>query len=79
MLPFLNISNKVLEERGVKLPLEDRATTTLSDRLEKGAELQAEILRHRGMREAWEKRKHQPLAGLQLFRRLLHPQRTHSG
>ena len=52
MLPFLNISNEVLEERGVKLPLEDRATTTLSDRLEKGAGLQAEIFGPQ-MREAW--------------------------
>ena len=43
VLPFLDITNKVLEARGVKLPLEGQATTTMEDRLERGAQTQAEM------------------------------------
>lgn len=52
MHPFLNITNEVLTERGVKLPLEGQATTTLDNRLEKGIEAQAEIFGEH-MKEAW--------------------------
>ena len=44
MLPFLNVTNGILTERGIGLPLDGQATTTLDDRLEKGIEAQAEIL-----------------------------------
>ncbi|MCD8154782.1 MAG: carboxymuconolactone decarboxylase family protein [Clostridiales bacterium] len=50
--PFLTETNEVLMERGEKLPLPGQATTTLENRLEKGVEVQAEILGS-GMKEAW--------------------------
>ena len=43
VLPFLDIANEILEARGVKLPLEGQATTTMENRLEKGAQAQADI------------------------------------
>ena len=43
VLPFLRAANEILAARGVSLPLEGQATTTLEDRLEKGAQAQAEI------------------------------------
>lgn len=52
MLPFLHISNAVLAERGIRLPLAGQATTTLDNRLEKGIEAQAEIFGEQ-MKEAW--------------------------
>ena len=52
VLPFLDITNEVLTERGVALPLEGQATTTMADRLEKGAQAQAEIFGSQ-MLEAW--------------------------
>ena len=52
VLPFLDIANKVLTARGVALPLEGQATTTMEDRLEKGAQAQAEIFGPQ-MLEAW--------------------------
>ena len=52
VLPFLEITNEVLTERGVTLPLEGQATTTREDRLEKGAQAQAEIFGPQ-MLEAW--------------------------
>lgn len=52
MLSFLNVTNEVLMARGVKLPLDGQATTTLDNRLEKGIEAQAEIFGEH-MREAW--------------------------
>ena len=55
MLPFLNVTNKVFAERGVKLPLDGQATTTLDNRLEKGIEAQAEIFGEQ-MKEAWKAR-----------------------
>ena len=45
VLPFLQAANEILAARGVSLPLEGQATTTLEDRLEKGAQAQAEIQR----------------------------------
>lgn len=52
VLPFLDASNEILEARGVKLPLEGQATTTMQDRLEKGAQAQADIFGEH-MKEAW--------------------------
>lgn len=43
VLPFINITNEILEARGVALPLENQATTTLEDRLEKGIQAQVDI------------------------------------
>lgn len=51
-LPFLDITNEVFALRGIALPLEGQATTTLEDRLEKGAQAQAAIFGEH-MLEAW--------------------------
>nr|WP_297172587.1 carboxymuconolactone decarboxylase family protein [uncultured Agathobaculum sp.] len=50
--PFLDVVNEVLTARGVALPLDGQATTTLADRLEKGAQAQVAIFGD-GMAEAW--------------------------
>ena len=52
VLPFLDAANEILTSRGVSLPLEGQATTTMEDRLEKGAAAQAEIFGE-AMKEAW--------------------------
>ncbi len=52
MLPFLNITNEVMTELDIKLPLDGQANTTLENRLEKGIEAQAEIFGE-NMKEAW--------------------------
>ena len=52
VLPFLDITNEVLTDRGVALPLEGQATTTMEDRLEKGAQAQADIFGPQ-MLEVW--------------------------
>ena len=52
MLPFLRCTNEVFSEKGIELPLPGQATTTLENRLEKGAEAQAEIFGAQ-MKEAW--------------------------
>ena len=52
MLPFLNVTNELLTESGIELPLDGQATTTLANRLEKGIEVQAEIFGEH-MKEAW--------------------------
>ena len=52
VLPFLDITNEVLKARSVALPLEGQATTTMEDRLEKGAQTQADIFGPQ-MLEAW--------------------------
>ena len=51
-LPFLDITNEVFALRGIALPLEGQATTTMDDRLEKGAQAQAAIFGEQ-MLEAW--------------------------
>ena len=51
-LPFLDIANEVLTQRGVSLPLEGQATTTMETRLEQGYQTQAEIFGDQ-MLEAW--------------------------
>lgn len=50
--PFLEITNRILEQRGVALPLPSQAATTMGDRLEKGAAAQVEIFGEH-MKEAW--------------------------
>lgn len=52
MLPFLKVTNEILLEIGIELPLDGQATTTLDDRLEKGIKAQAEIFGEH-MKEAW--------------------------
>lgn len=42
-LEFLTITNEVLTERGVKLPLEGQSTTTPENRFEKGEKVQKDI------------------------------------
>lgn len=52
MLPFLNATNEVFADGNIPLPLPGKATTTMENRLEKGAEAQAEIFGEQ-MKEAW--------------------------
>lgn len=52
VMPFLAATNEVLTAHGVALPLPAQGTTTRENRLEKGAEAQAEIFGGH-MREAW--------------------------
>ncbi len=52
VMPFLGAVNDILAARGVKLPLPAQGTTTAEDRLEKGADAQAEIFGAH-MKEAW--------------------------
>lgn len=52
VLPFMDAVNRVLTARGVALPLAGQATTTMADRLEKGAQTQADIFGPQ-MLEAW--------------------------
>ena len=52
VMPFLEAANEILTARGVELPLPDQAATTMEDRLEKGAQTQAEIFGEH-MKEAW--------------------------
>ncbi len=52
VMPFLSATNEILTARGVELPLPAQATTTMEDRLEKGADAQAEIFGAH-MKEAW--------------------------
>lgn len=43
VFPFLKAVNQIFEEKGIELPLEPQATTTMEDRLEKGAQAQVDI------------------------------------
>ena len=52
--PVLDAANGVLLERGVCLPLEPQATTTLENRLQKGIQAQVDIFGEH-MRTAWQK------------------------
>ena len=54
VFPFLKAVNEELTARGVSLPLEGQATTTMEDRLEKGAQAQVDIFGE-GMKDAWKK------------------------
>lgn len=52
MWDFLQVTNEILEEKGIPLPLESQATTTMEDRLEKGIQAQVEIFGE-AMKDAW--------------------------
>lgn len=52
MWQFLKVTNKIYLEEGIALPLENQATTTWENRLEKGIEAQAKIFGQQ-MKEAW--------------------------
>ena len=43
VFPFLHAVNEILTDRGVKLPLEGQANTTVENRLEKGEQAQVDI------------------------------------
>lgn len=75
VLPFLNATNEILTERGVKLPLEGQATTTMENRLEKRRPGAGRHFWRRHERRM-EKRPYQPLACGELFRRLLYQDRA---
>ena len=53
VFPFLKAVNAVLEERGVKLPLEGQAMTTTENRREMGTQAQVDIFGE-GMRDFWQ-------------------------
>lgn len=44
VLPFLQITNEVLQQNGIKLPLEKQATVTAESRLEAGRQAQIDIM-----------------------------------
>ena len=52
MWPFLEATNQIFEARGIALPASGEALTSLEDRLEKGAQAQADIFGPQ-MKEAW--------------------------
>ena len=52
VFPFLKVTNTVLGECGVKLPLEDQATSTMENRRELGTQAQVDIFGE-GMRDFW--------------------------
>ena len=54
VLHFLDIVNDEIKMRDIKLPLPGQAQTTMDDRLEKSARIQAEIFGPQ-MLEAWKK------------------------
>ena len=51
--PFLEATNRIMEERGLPLPLPDQAAATLENRLEKGIQAQEDIFGS-DMKEAWQ-------------------------
>ena len=53
VFPFLKAVNEILEARGVKLPLEGQATTTVENRRENGTQAQVDIFGE-GMRDFWQ-------------------------
>ena len=50
--PFLQVTNRVLTEQGVTLPLEGQATTTTENRRENGTQAQVDIFGE-GMQDFW--------------------------
>lgn len=52
VLPFLKMTNELLTERGIPLPLKGQATTTVENRREAGTQVQEEIFGE-GMRNFW--------------------------
>jgi len=51
--PFMEVVNQALKERGIPLPLEGQATTTMEDRREAGTQVQVDIFGE-GMRDFWQ-------------------------
>ena len=52
VFPFLNAVNEVFEEKGIALPLEGQATTTMENRREAGTQTQVDIFGEH-MRDFW--------------------------
>ena len=52
VMPFLSATNEILTAHGVQLPLPAQGRTTMENRLEKGAQAQADIFGEH-MKEAW--------------------------
>jgi 4-carboxymuconolactone decarboxylase len=52
VFPFLNATNEVLLEKGVRLPLEGQATTTMENRLAAGIQAQVDIFGD-AMKDFW--------------------------
>lgn len=52
VFPFLKITNEVLKEKGVELPLPSQATTTTQNRREAGTQAQVDIMGEH-MRDFW--------------------------
>jgi 4-carboxymuconolactone decarboxylase len=52
VFPFLNATNEILEARGIQLPLEGQATTTMETRLDAGIQAQVDIFGE-GMKDFW--------------------------
>ena len=53
VFPFLKATNEVLEARGIALPLEGQATTTIENRREAGTQAQVDIFGEH-MRDFWQ-------------------------
>lgn len=52
MWQFLKVTNEIFTEKDIALPFPSQATTTMEDRLEKGAQIQSEIFGEQ-MKDAW--------------------------
>ncbi|MCH5297500.1 MAG: carboxymuconolactone decarboxylase family protein [Ruminococcus sp.] len=52
VFPFLKATNEIFEARGIELPLEGQATTTMENRREAGTQTQVDIFGE-GMRDFW--------------------------
>lgn len=52
VFPFLKVTNEVLEEQGIRLPLEKQATKEMENRREAGTQAQVDIYGE-GMRDFW--------------------------
>lgn len=53
VFPFLKAVNEIFEERGITLPLEGQATTTMENRREMGTQAQVDIFGD-GMKDFWQ-------------------------
>ena len=53
VFPFLKAVNEIFEERGIALPLEGQATTTMENRREMGTQAQVDIFGD-GMKDFWQ-------------------------
>jgi len=52
VFPFLKVTNTILEQRGIQLPLEGQAMTTTENRREMGTQAQVDIFGE-GMKDFW--------------------------